>query len=82
MATQMTEEEQLQQWLVAKPVHNEEKNLCCPDYSCCNPKLLAPIHEREKYVGAVQNKLDDVWKEMQKKFINRYFDAHPVKRRI
>jgi hypothetical protein len=25
-------------------------DLCCPDYSCCQPELLAPFEERELYV--------------------------------
>ena len=46
----MTCEEQLQLWLKGKSVHNEERNECCPDFSCCKPEFLAPFEEREMFV--------------------------------
>jgi hypothetical protein len=78
----MTEEEQLQSWLLAKPFHNNEKDVCCPDFSCCNPKLLAPLHEREFYVGSVLQGNEETAKKLLKVFLKRYFDAHPTKNRM
>lgn len=45
----MTCEEQLDLWVAGKPVHNDEREECCPDFSCCNPRLLAPIEMRQMF---------------------------------
>lgn len=42
----MTPNEQLELWVRGKSVHNDERDECCPDFSCCSPELLAPEHER------------------------------------
>ncbi len=46
------EARQLNHWLQGKSLHLEMPDLCCPDYSCCQPDLLAPLEERELYVQA------------------------------
>ena len=76
----MTSQEQLNQWLAAKPIHRQKGDMCCPDYSCCNPKLLAPLHERERFVGAVQNSDEETQKKMMSVFLTRFF-AHKKKKR-
>lgn len=43
-------DEQLQQWLEGRPVHNQERDECCPDFSCCCPELLAPPEVRKLFV--------------------------------
>ncbi len=48
-------DEQLERWVAGEPVHNDEKDECCPDFSCCNPKLLATQEEREKFRGASED---------------------------
>lgn len=45
----MTPEKQLKLWVEGKPIHNEERNECCPDFSCCQSDLLAPKDIREKF---------------------------------
>ena len=55
----MTSEEQVDLWVEGKPIHNHIKEItvggkkilldggeCCPDFSCCQPKLLAPKEVR------------------------------------
>jgi hypothetical protein len=44
------EVEQLNLWLSGQSHHLDMPDLCCPDYSCCQPELLAPFEERELYV--------------------------------
>jgi hypothetical protein len=46
------EARQLNRWLRGESVHLDRPDLCCPDYSCCQPELLAPREERELYVEA------------------------------
>lgn len=48
----MTSEEQLQKWLNGDSVHNDTRDECCPDFSCCRPDLLAPAEERELFIQA------------------------------
>lgn len=37
----MTSDEQLEQWVKGNPIHNPDRDECCPDFSCCRPELLA-----------------------------------------
>jgi hypothetical protein len=46
------EARQLNRWLRGESMHRERPDLCTPDYSCCQPELLAPLEERELYVEA------------------------------
>ncbi len=46
------EARQLNRWLAGQSVHLWMPDLCTPDYSCCEPELLAPLEERELYVQA------------------------------
>ena len=45
----MTPTEQLGLWLEGKSVHNDERNECCPDFSCCKPELLADLEVRQLF---------------------------------
>ena len=42
----MTCDEQLTEWVKGNPIHNDERGECCPDFSCCQPHLLASERER------------------------------------
>lgn len=48
----MTCEEQLAEWVKGNPIHNTGRDECCPDFSCCQPELLAPLEVREKFAKA------------------------------
>jgi hypothetical protein len=48
----MTKEEQLDLWVKGKPIHNEERDECCPDFSCCDIELLSPLEERIAFKNA------------------------------
>ena len=53
----MTSEEQLDRWVAGESVHNDERDECCPDFPCCKVELLAPREEREKFVGASEDRM-------------------------
>lgn len=36
----MTPEEQVDLWVEGKPVHNDETDECCPDFSCCGTPIV------------------------------------------
>ena len=38
---------QLEEWVSGNPIHNSIEDECCPDFSCCNPKLLQPEEIRK-----------------------------------
>jgi hypothetical protein len=48
----MTPDEQLETWLEGNPQHNPTTDECCPDFSCCYPKLLASREVREAFCQA------------------------------
>lgn len=47
--TNMTSQEQLQQWVQGVSIHNDDTGQCCLDFSCCQPELLTPKEERELF---------------------------------
>lgn len=51
----MTNEEQLLKWVKGKSVHNDNLGVCCPDFSCCNPKVNTPLEVRELFMEAYLN---------------------------
>ena len=54
----ITSDEQLEKWLAGESVHRGDKprGECCPDFSCCYPRLLAPFEIRQIYVKAFREK--------------------------
>jgi len=50
----MTPEKQLSEWVKGNPFCPNDRGECCPDFSCCNPKLLAPEDVRRKFLDADQ----------------------------
>lgn len=62
----MTPEEQLEKWVEGESIHNGEtrdKGECCPDFSCCYPKLKADELTRRRYYKA--------YKEGDQKTVNK-----------
>lgn len=51
----MDSDEQLALWVNGESVHNDERDECCPDFSCCRPDLLARQEDREEFMegGAI-----------------------------
>jgi hypothetical protein len=45
----MTSDEQLKEWVKGNSIHNPDRDECCPDFSCCDPELLAPEDERKRF---------------------------------
>ena len=51
----MNRNEQLAMWVRGQSVHDTERDECCPDFSCCNPELLAAKEEREHFLASDDN---------------------------
>jgi hypothetical protein len=49
-----TPDEQLRRWVYGYPVCPNTNHECCPDLSCCRPKMLWPADKRAKFVAAGQ----------------------------
>jgi len=43
---------QLDKWVAGQSLHNDEQDICCPDFSCCKPSLLRPESERIDFAKA------------------------------
>lgn len=47
----MTAEEQLEKWVKGESLHNDERDECCPDFSCCGSPI-SPKNVRKKFAKA------------------------------
>lgn len=64
---------QIKQWLKGHAVHNATDDLCCPDFSCCHPKLAASVECKEAYLRAMEMEDDDTLNEIEMNFQAAYF---------
>lgn len=49
-----TPNEQLAKWVAGESVCPNTRHECCPDFSCCHPKLLWPEEKRRAFAAADQ----------------------------
>lgn len=49
---EISTDEQLFWWVAGEPIHNASRDECCPDFSCCQPDLLAPAEVRQRFKRA------------------------------
>ena len=49
---EISTDEQLARWVAGDPVHNASRGECCPDFSCCQPQLLASLDVRQRFKRA------------------------------
>lgn len=54
----MTSDEQLKLWVKGISVHNDTSGECCPDFSCCQPALLAEQDVRETFYNRPETRMD------------------------
>ena len=71
----MTDLEQLSEWVDGRPVHG---NNCCPDFSCCQPQLLAPPAVRELFAAAHKAGNEEVTMRMLMEFLGKAFSSEKV----
>ena len=51
----MDNKQQLDEWIKGNSAHTDNGD-CCPDFSCCNPKLMANEEERKIFAEADESK--------------------------
>ena len=72
----MTSDKQLREWVSGNPIHNYDRDECCPDFSCCNGKI-APETERKRFAKAVADGDEALKIEMLMMFLGNAFpDKH------
>lgn len=71
-------EEQLKEWVAGNSLHNTSEDMCCPDFSCCRPSLLAPEKEREAFMSAVEHADDDAMVKFLTRFLERMMEEMGV----
>ncbi len=54
VTTTTTIEHQLSEWVEGRSHHNTTSNECCPDFSCCDPRLLADKEVRTAFRDATE----------------------------
>ena len=64
----MTFLEQLDSWVAGTSVHGDQ---CCPDFSCCQPDLLAPKEVREIFAAAHKRGDERVTMRCRMEFLGR-----------
>ena len=74
----MKPEKQLKLWVKGELIHNDERDECCPDFSCCQPQLLAPEHERKIFLEAYQKDDEKILMSMSIEFLGRAFSSQKV----
>lgn len=74
----MTPEIQLELWLAGNPVHNKDRDECCPDFSCCCPELLAPLEARELFIASQKSGNEALRFRLLGEFLNRAFASRGV----
>ena len=71
-------EKQLKLWVKGESVHNDERNECCPDFSCCQSHLLAPKYERRTFLEAYKRGDDKTKANMLIEFLGRAFSSSKI----
>ncbi len=67
--------EQLEQWLLGKPIHNKKRDECCPDFSCCNGNI-SPKPVRERFCKAIKDDDEKTKMEMLGMFLGKAMQGH------
>lgn len=65
-------EKQLDEWVKGNPLHNEERDECCPDFSCCKGNI-APKDVRERFAKAHYEKDEKTRMKMLMMFLGGAF---------
>lgn len=63
---------QLDEWVKGNPIHNQDRDECCPDFSCCNGNM-APEEERKRFAKAHYEGDEETKKEMLMMFLGNAF---------
>jgi len=69
---------QLSEWVKGNPIHNKEKDICCPDFSCCIPELLADEETRKRFSEAFLADDEKTYMAFLFMFLNKMLDFKKI----
>lgn len=72
---------QLDEWVKGNPLHNKERDECCPDFSCCDGKLAEP-EVRKRFAKAYYDNDADVQHKMLMMFLGAVLEERNINARI
>jgi len=75
-------DKQTKLWLRGKSVHNKKYDECCPDFSCCKPKLKAPKEVRQVFYNAYLKKDRKTQDRMLMEFLVKLIDSIEPKKKV
>jgi hypothetical protein len=84
----MDSKEQTRLWVEGKSIHNKrilngrEIEECCPDFSCCNPELLAPKEVRELFYKARLEDNNKITDRLLGEFLSKLIATIPSKPKV
>lgn len=52
----MTPKKQVDLWVDGESVHNNARDECCPDFSCCIPEIVTDLETKLKFKKAFMEK--------------------------
>lgn len=67
--------EQLNLWVEGKSVHNDERDECCPDFSCCHKQVNTPKAVKEVFRNAYLKGNHTVTNRMLMEFLGNAFSS-------
>ena len=77
----MTPKEQLELWVEGNSIHNKDnRDECCPDFSCCKPELKANRKIREAFANANGHDRGHMLMMFLGQLINNYFKEEKGKK--
>ena len=60
------------------PIHNKERDECCPDFSCCNGGKMAPQDERDRFAKEYYDDDKATQNEMLMMFLGNAFSSKRI----
>jgi outer membrane biogenesis lipoprotein LolB len=76
----MTPLEQLNLWVGGKSVHNQERNECVPDFSCCNVGVETLKENKIEFKNAYINGDDEKYMSMLWEFLSKAINMETDKK--
>jgi len=67
----MSSQMQLEQWVLGNSIHNNEDDECCPDFSCCNKKVVTSREVRDRFAKAVADNDNKTQMKMLSSFLKQ-----------
>ena len=61
--------QQINKWVEGESIHNDERDECCPDFSCCHNEVKTDQATRKRFRKAYLEGDDEIQNEMLMMFL-------------